>query len=180
MFKVDIDDSIVVKQKKALEAALSTDPKTEQRMRALVRKVLKETREEIIRSVHFANGDPHRSLEAVRRVTYRKILGGNVNIYDRRRKSSAASQGNTSTTPTGKRQRSANTQRILDYGPLDRGFILRFVNQGTDRRTTSYGNRGSIRARNFFGATGEAKVSEAADRLARLIDNELAKMQTSA
>lgn len=151
---MDIDDSVVVKQKN----------------------VLKEAREEIIQSVHFANGDPRQSLQAIRRITYKKILGGNINIYNRRRASGSSAHGNISPRPTGNRQRSANTQRILDYGPLDRGFILRFVNQGTVKRSTAYGNRGSIAARNFFGSAGAAKVSEAADKLSRLIDEELRKM----
>lgn len=180
MFKVDVDDTIVVRQKKMLEAALSSNPSTERKIRAMVRKVLKEAREEIIQSVHFANGDPRRSLLAIRRITYKRILGGNINIYNRRKASGGDAHGNTSSLPSGNRQRSANTQRILDYGPLDRGFILRFVNQGTVTRTTAYGNRGSIAARNFFGSAGTAKVSEAADRLARLIDEELTKMWASA
>ena len=85
MFKIDIDDGIVVKQKKLLEAALSSNPDTERKIRAMVRKVLKDAREEIIRSVHFANGDPRQSVQAIRRITYKQILGGNVNIYNRRK-----------------------------------------------------------------------------------------------
>lgn len=176
MFKIDIDDGIVVKQKKLLEAALSSNPDTERKIRAMVRKVLKDAREEIIRCVRFANGDPRQSIQAIRRITYKQILGGNVNIYNRRKASGSSAHGNTSPRPAGSRQRSTTTQRILDYGPLDRGFILRFVNQGTTRRTTAYGNRGSISPRNFFGSAGAAKVSQAAERLSRMIDDELLKM----
>lgn len=175
MFKVDVDDTIVIRQKKILEAALSNNPSMERKIRAMVRKALKEAREEIIRSARFDNGDPRQSLQAIRRITYKKILGGNVNIYNRRKASGISAHGNTSPYHTGNRQRSANTQRILDYGPLDRGFILRFVNQGTSVRTTAYGNRGSIAARNFFGSVGAGKVSEAADKLSRFIDEELGK-----
>lgn len=178
MFKIDIDDGIVVKQKKVLEAALSSNPDTERKVRAMVRKVLKEAREDIIRSVHFGNSDPRQSIQAIRRVTYKKIFGGNVNIYNRRKASGSSAHGNTSPRPAGSRQRSATTQRILDYGPLDRGFILRFVNQGTTRRTTAYGNRGAISPRNFFGSAGAAKVSQAAERLSRMIDDELSKMSS--
>lgn len=176
MFKIDIDDGIVAKQKKLLEAALSSNPDIERKIRAMVRKVLKDAREEIIRCVRFANGDPRQSIQAIRRITYKQILGGNVNIYNRRKASESSAHGNTSPRPAGSRQRSTTTQRILDYGPLDRGFILRFVNQGTTRRTTAYGNRGSISPRNFFESTGAAKVIKAAERLSRMIDDELLKM----
>lgn len=176
MFKIDIDDGIVVKQKKLLEAALSSNPDTERKVRTMVREVLKEAREEIIRSVHFANGDPRQSIQAIRRITYKQILGGNVNIYNRRKASGSCVHGNSSQRPAGNRQRSASTQRILDYGPLDRGFVLRFVNQGTTRRTTAYGNRGSISPRNFFGSVGGEKVSHAAEKLSLMIDEELMKI----
>ena len=39
MFKIDIDDGIVVKQKKLLEAALSSNPDTERKVRTMVREV---------------------------------------------------------------------------------------------------------------------------------------------
>lgn len=75
MFKIDIDDSVVVKQKNALKAALSSNPATERKIRAMVRKVLKEAREKIIKNVHLSNGDPRQSLLAIRRITYKKNLG---------------------------------------------------------------------------------------------------------
>lgn len=37
MFKIDIDDSVVVKQKNALKAALSSNPATERKIRAMKR-----------------------------------------------------------------------------------------------------------------------------------------------
>ena len=49
--------------------------------------------------------------------------------------------------------RSARTQQMLDYGPRDRGMILRWLSGGTGQRTAGtrngklHGNRGSISAR---------------------------------
>lgn len=101
MFKIDIDDSVVVKQKNALKAALSSNPATESKIRAMVRKVLKEAREKIIKNVHFSNGDSRQSLLAIRRITYKKILGGNAYIHIPRKASGSCAHGNSSLRPTG-------------------------------------------------------------------------------
>jgi hypothetical protein len=78
----------------------------------------------------------------------------------------------------------------MRYDAQDRGFILRFVNSGTDGRNIRFktddrrkvdkwnkhpntGNRGSIAARNFFRNAGERALVQAADHLATLIDTEL-------
>lgn len=67
----------------------------------MVRKVLKEAREKIIKNVHFSNGYPRQSLLAIRRIAYKKILGGNVNIYILRKASGSCAHGNSSLRPTG-------------------------------------------------------------------------------
>ena len=78
----------------------------------------------------------------------------------------------------------------MSYGPLDRGFILRFQNDGTGDRSVNFtsndkrkadkwnkhpntGNRGSISARRFFRGAGEKALVRAADALANLIETEL-------
>lgn len=182
MFSVDINDTVIVQQKAVLERALSTNPQTERALRKLIQKVLQEARAQVASSVRFANGDPHESIRAIRRVTYKRILGGNINIYNSRR-----AHGGGTPTPEKRKTggsrggnrmpRSARTQRMLDYGPLDRGFILRFVNDGTTSRAWASGkNTGSIAPRNFLGARGLPALQQAADNLAALIDNELMRM----
>jgi phosphoribosylamine-glycine ligase len=79
----------------------------------------------------------------------------------------------------------------MSYGPLDRGFILRFQNDGTGERFINFtsndnrkadkwnkhpntGGRGAIAPRNFFRGTGTRALAQAADTLANLINTELA------
>ena len=84
----------------------------------------------------------------------------------------------------------------MGYDALDRGFILRWVNDGmtrTNPRTIKFtpnesrkvdkwnkhpntGNRGSITARHFFRNAGEPALVKAVDALANLIDTELEAM----
>ena len=61
----------------------------------------------------------------------------------------------------------------MHYAPLDRGFILRFVNSGTANRTTRYGNRGAIAARNFFRPLGDRAMGMMRDNLATAIEKEM-------
>jgi hypothetical protein len=119
---------------------------------------------------------------------YKKILGGNVNILNMRKKAGKP----TNYEPPRKLQphqrggnrvpRSTRTNTVMHYGPHDRQWILRFINSGTGERTAGTrggrlsGNRGSIAARNFFRGAGERALAQAADNLATLIDTELEAM----
>ena len=88
----------------------------------------------------------------------------------------------------------------MGYGPLDRGFILRFVNSGTKTRVIGFrntvkanrsayekrvtrisrgekahtGNRGAIAARNWFMQSAESALGNAAQTIADLIEIEAA------
>lgn len=202
MIGFDFDDSVLLEQQKALEAALSSNPKTQRALQKLIRKAIVAARAEVVQSIgrSLAN-DPREARRAVRTSVYKKILGANINIYDSRR-----AHGSTSYEPPRKLQpkqrggnrmkRSPRTQQIMSYGPQDRGFILRFVNSGTDTRYAGYGrngrneaertafimrtggmgHRGRITARNFFRGAGEKALVRAADNLANLINEELAAM----
>ena len=65
----------------------------------------------------------------------------------------------------------------MHYGPLDRGFILRFQNSGTGNRSIQpSGNRGSLSAKNFFAPAADRVLAQAADNLAGLIETELSKI----
>jgi hypothetical protein len=142
--------------------------------------------------------DPRGAAQAVRTSVYKKILGANINIF-----SSRKAHGSNNYEPPRKgvsgrggnrRTRSGRTRQIMGYAPLDRSFILRWINDGTpgarnieftpnDRRKVdkwnkhpNTGNRGNIAARNFFRGAGERALAQAADNLANLIETELEAM----
>ena len=181
MVSLEINDAVVLEQKEVLEKALSTNPKTQKALQKLIQQVIKEAREQVVNSVNFDNGDPRGAAHSIRRSVYKKILGANINIYNSRKAGRPTSYEPPRKLREGQRggnrlPRSRDTQRMMHYGPNDRGMVLRWVNSGTGGRTTKYGNRGSIAARNWFQARGQAALNKAVDTLANLIDTELEAM----
>jgi hypothetical protein len=189
MFGIDINDSVVMQQSQVLEQALSTNPKTQKALQNLIRKALMEVRPELVSAARSAMGsDPRGAAHGIRLSVYKKILGGNVNILNMRKKAGRP----TNYEPPRKLQphqrggnrvpRSTRTNTVMHYGPHDRQWILRFINSGTGERTAGTrggrlsGNRGSIAPRNFFSGAGERALTRAADNLATLIDTELEAM----
>ena len=203
MFRFEADNAVFIEDQRTLEAALSTNPKTNEALQGLVRKCILEARHSVAMSIKFANGDPRNTRQAVRSTVYRKVFGGNLNILDSKKKHGK----NAYQTPKTNRghlrggnrmARSKRTQQILDYAPFDRGFIMRFVDSGTKQRFVGFrnaqksnssryldtkqrwdagggrtGNRGAIAARGFFQRYGERALEIAADKLAALIELEL-------
>jgi hypothetical protein len=191
MFQFEINDSIVLQQQKVLEAALSTNPKTQKALQKLIDKVLKEAREEVVAAMrsNYKNGDPRGTAHNVRRIVYRKILGGNINILSRRKQ--RASNRNNYEPPRKLQpgQRGGNrvlrgnrTDQVMHYGPLDRWWIQYILEHGTGQRQAGTrngrlsGNRGSIAPRSFFRRAAEPALMRAVDNLAALIDKELMAM----
>lgn len=189
MIRLEINDAVIVEQRKVLEQALSTNPKTQKALQKLIRKALMDFRPELVSAARNAMGsDPRGAAQGIRTAVYKKILGGNVNILNMRRKAGAPTsyepprklrphQRGGNRVPRGKR-----TDTVMHYGPHDRQFILRFINSGTSDRMAGTrggrlsGNRGSIAARNFFRGAGDRSLTKAADKLATMIDTELEAM----
>ena len=189
MIGLEVNDAVILEQQRVLEAALSTNPKTHKALQRLIRKALTDVRPELVSAARGAMGsDPRGAAHGIRLSVYKKILGGNVNILNMRKKAGKP----TTYEPPRKlkpRQRGGNrvprgerTNKVMHYGPHDRQWILRFINSGTSERMAgSRGgrlsdNRGSIAARNFFGSAGSSALTKAADNLATLIDTELEAM----
>lgn len=105
---------------------------------------------------------------AILRRQYKNDLAGNINILTNKKRISYKTR--TYPERTGgasgiRRPRtvSERTKKLYEYSGPDRGFILRFLEYGTDVRTAhssgpsgrgskaTYGNRGNIGARSFFG-----------------------------
>lgn len=189
MIGLEINDAVILEQQKVLEAALSTNPKTQKVLQKLIRKALMEVRPQLVSAARGAMGsDPRGAAQGIRTSVYKKILGGNVNILNMRKKTGSPTsyepprklqphQRGGNRVPRGKR-----TDTVMHYGPHDRQWILRFINSGTSERMAGTrggrlsGNRGSIAARNFFGSAASSALAKAADNLATLIDTELEAM----
>lgn len=191
MVSLEVNDAVVLEQKRVLEQALSTNPKTQKALQKLINQVLKEVRPQVVAAVRNSLGsDPRGAAHGVRRIVYKKLLGGNLNILNMKKKAGEQTsyepprklqpgQRGGNRVPRGKR-----TNTVMHYGPHDRGWILRIINSGTingDRTAGTrggrlIGNRGSITARNFFTGAAQPSLQHAVDRLGMLIDTELMKM----
>lgn len=178
MFSFEANEAVILESQKALEAALSTSPKAQTVLRRIIRKYIKEARTQVVNSIHFKNGDPRKSAWAVRNAVYKKVLGANINIFDSRKAHGASSYEPQRKLRQGQRggnrlQRSAKTDRMMHYAPQGRGMILRWQNEGTGERTSRYGNRGTIAARNFFRPLGDRAMGQMRDNLSMAIEEEM-------
>ena len=189
MIALDVNDSVVVEQRKVLEQALSTNPKTQKALQKLIQQVLIEARQQVVTAARGAlDSDPRGAAHSIRRTVYKKLLGGNLNILNMRKRAGKPTnyepphtlrphQRGGNRVPRGSR-----TNTVMHYGPHDRGWILRIVNGGTTERTAGTrggrlsGHRGAIAPRNFFAPAANSSLMHAADNLANLIDSELMAM----
>lgn len=200
MFEFEANEAVIMESKKVLEAALSTNPETQAVLRKIIRKYVLEARAQVVSGIHFENGDPRGTRQAVRTSVYKRVLGANINIYSPKQ----VRGGGTSYEPPRKlrpKQRGGNRVKRSDrtndflhtYGPLARGMILRWVNSGTDGRYAGYGRngktrdekdlfainhggkgwRGQIAPRNFFRPLGDRAMGIMRDNLAAAIEEEL-------
>lgn len=194
MFKFEQNEGFTIRQQRALEAALSTNPNAEKAIRKLIREYILDVRKQIVSGIKFKHGDPRNAAESVRTTVYQQVLGANVNIYSSRRAHGSNSFEPARKGSTGRggnrRTRSMRTQQVMSYAPLDRGFILRWQNVGTNDRKISFthndkrkmdtwnkhpnsGNRGRITAQNFFRRLGEPAMQWMEANLAAAIETEL-------
>lgn len=177
---------------KKLDRLQAKDSQMEQRITKIIREAIKAARSMVTADAKGAVGnDPRHAYKAVRSMVYKRILGGNISILQKRKAGSGKSGYEPPRTlRPGQRggnrvPRSARTQQMMDYEGSDRGFILRFLNSGTGQRTAGtrngrlHGNRGSIAARNWFPSSGQRAMNAAAqyiiDEIDRLIAEEFGK-----
>lgn len=112
---------------------------------------------------------------AILRRMYKDELAGNINIAGNRKRISYKKRTYEAGTKK-HRHVGARTKSLYEYTGLDRAFVLRFLEFGTDvrtaktfgptgrRSTATYGNRGSVGARSFFGSV-DADMKRAAESL---------------
>ena len=132
-----------VEQRKELDKLLMSNPQMEKRVQGLIRKVLGEVRKRLGENIPFKHGDPRKAYKAIRTIVYKRVLGGNVNILNKRRAGPLTEYSPTRTLRSGqrggnRRLRSERTYKLESYSGPDRGFILRFLNSGTADRYISF------------------------------------------
>ena len=183
---------------------LKTDsPGFERRLRGAIKKILGEARANLRKDA--ADGlqmksDPRHAYKAVRFAVYKRIFGGQVNILSKKMAGAPSSykpQRTLQPKQRGGNRRQKNSRNMDIYEGADRGFILRFLNAGTDDReikfasddrrervnrgsrggnlqkygkTINTGYRGKIGARNWFGQASQAELEKVAGHMQNLID----------
>lgn len=182
---------------KQLGEASTKNPQMEKRIREVIRKVLLEVRKSMQRSAKVGlnmNADPRNAYKAVRMAVYRRIFGGQVNILQ----SYGSKPGvyyepprHPSNRGGNRMKQSERTHDIMSYQGADRGFVLRFLNAGTEVRyaghgrngrtesqrnrfimnTGGRGHRSRIKERNWFGPRSQDELENAARNIDALIDD---------
>lgn len=165
---------VTIENNVKLERLLTSNPEMEKKVQKIVRKVLTVAQKSVQRTAI-----PLSSKEAylgVRKAVYKKVLGGNINII-----SGGKSAGKRAPIPPESERkkthdrggnripRSKRTEDLQSYAGPDRSFILRFLNDGTTTRTSRYGNRGAIAARNWFGPAATQALEQSAQMFDELI-----------
>ena len=176
---------------------LKTDnPDFEKRLRGAIRKVLGEARanlrEEAASGLQMES-DPRHAYKAVRYAVYKRLLGGQVNILNSRKAGAETGYRPARTLTPGQRggnRRTRQSRNLDKYEGQDRGFILRWLNNGmtktnprviqfteNDRRKVdkwnkhpNTGNRGAIKARSWFGNASLQELQKVAGQMQELID----------
>ena len=192
----------LVQQKQELDALLMSNPEMEKKVKKLIQKVLAAVRSSMSKEAKgIMKSDPRQAYKAVKSTVYRQILGGSVSILQRKRAKGGGGNYTPQRHPShrggNRRPRSQRTIALQSYWGADRGFILRFINSGTQGRVINFnyderrervhrgsqggnlkkygktintGSRGAIRARNWFGNRGQAEMKRAAENLSQYID----------
>lgn len=165
------------------ERLKTSDPELARMLTAEIKKMLREVRNELSRDAQTGlqmNSDPRQAYRAIRHSVYRRIFGGNVNLLNGKRRGGNVGLSN------GKRE----------YFGAERGYVLRFLNQGTRDRYVGRRNnkanqkwydeqvasgdrrgfRGHIEPRNWFSNASQAAMERAAEKLDTYIENVIKKL----
>ena len=179
--KLEINEQLAKNQQQVLRALSFSHPETSKMLHEAIFQELKAAHDAIVNSIKFETDPRGTAAHAVRRyvaeiiwaVSYpscrhKTFTEGPKNSYEPPRKVYPGMKGKRGAA---RRLRSQRTDDIIHYGPMDRDFILYYVDKGTNPRYangrngkwTKGGNRtfaklqaegdyyrGSIAPRNFF------------------------------
>lgn len=179
-----------------LQKMKTDNPDFEKRLRGVIRKILGQARANLRKDAASGlqmESDPRHAYKAVRYAVYKRIFGGQVNILNSRRAGAETGYRPARTLTPGQRggnRRLRNSRNLDKYEGSDRGFILRWLNNGmtktnprvikfteNDRRKVdkwnkhpNTGNRGAIKARNWFKDDSLKELQAVASGIQELVD----------
>lgn len=185
--------------REALQKLMTDNPATRKELQRIIRNAIGEARKNVIKDAQSVlENDPRHAYKAVRNSVYKQIFGGQINILSSSRRGAPTKwirpkkQRPERARGGNRRKRSYNTMRIDSYEGVDRGFILRFLNAGTAGRkienfvtnpkrnewpsvpkwnkNPNTGNRGSLRARHWFGISSTFQLDAAATKVAEEVE----------
>lgn len=176
-------------RRKELEQLVTSNPAMKKYLQGIIRKCIGEARKNVVKDAQDVLStkpegapdnwvaDPRHAYKAVRNSVYKQIFGGQINILSSRKRGAPTRyqrprklDDNPHQRGGNRRKRSLRTLQLNSYEGVDRGFVLRFQNAGTADRDTRYGNRGSLRARHWFGVSSAYQMDAAATKVAVMIE----------
>ena len=168
-------------RRKELEQLVTSNPAMKKYLQGIIRKCIGEARKNVVKDAQgVLDNDPRHAYKAVRNSVYKQIFGGQINILSSRKRGAPTRyqrprklDENPHKRGGNRRKRSLRTLQLNSYEGVDRGFVLRFQNAGTVDRDTRYGNRGSLRARHWFGVSSAYQMDAAATKIAVMIEQML-------
>lgn len=202
MIELKVNSGGVKLQEKNLERMMTSNPETRKAIQELIRETMWEARNATAHEVQGIIGNKGQSARSIRNIVFKKILGGNVNILNKKRgeakwrvtQPKRKVDANPHMWGGNRRKRGFITIRNQGYEPTARGFILRFLNDGTNQRfiggrnkyksNTEYlnriesgrGNRGRIIRGDFFERIARQQLGDAAEKLSKMVEEEIAKI----
>ena len=165
------------------DSLLTTDPTMDRLLRKLITQAMREVRNKTSKDIAgYLKDDPRKAARAVKHIAYKRLFGGNVSILQKRRAGSEfATLIRTRKSVPGQRggnriKRSDDARNRLDkYFGSDRGFVLRFINSGTVKRQSRWGNRGAIAPRDMFGRIAPWHMEQALEEISQAITDYINK-----
>lgn len=165
-----------------LDKMLTSNKAMEAKVRSIVRKVLNVARNTMRTRM---NGISNKAAYlAIRKSVYKKILGGNLNVITPnwpatkraplppvRHKLAIYTNSKGNHRGGNRMHRSRRTEDLLTYWGSDRGFILRFLNEGTPNRSTNgVRNVGQIAGNRWFSRMSQDELERTAQMFDELMD----------
>ena len=161
---------------------ISGNKKMENKVRSIVRQLVREARDKVARATDSVlRDDPRHTAHAIRSTVYKQVIGSNLNILSSRKaKNGPGAYEKIRTLRQGqvggnRIKPSPKTERMESYVGFDRAFVLRWINDGTNARTSRYGNRGSIAARRWFGPTASQAIDQMSVKFVEMIEELIAE-----